>query len=440
MKILYISNSTSGGGAPASLFNLVEGARRGNQVAVVMPQAHGALYEKLQDKGVTLYTEMPYVLDIWPRSLNPFRLIYKYAMLWRNRHQVREYIGRIIDEFKPDIIHTNVGPLAIGFKEATRRGIPHVWHMREYQDKDFGMTFFPSKSAFKQLLHTKGNYCIAITEDIFRHWELDQEKDAIIYNAIIKGSAPDRHTENPAGSNQTESLSNYAPELGNTCGIVPVASDSPCRYFLYAGRIEKPKGLMTLLKAFSKYRKNGGENHLLVAGRPCGLYAVLCKAYVRLSGLTSCVDFLGQRNDVPALMAQAEAFIMSSYSEGFGLTTAEAMLNGCVVIGRDTAGTKEQFDRGEEITRQTIWQENKQTATIENPGNPHVSENCQRCEIGLRFENVDQLAAQLEYVSDKANASHLQQIRENAYKVVTTEYTAERYVSQILEFYKRILN
>jgi glycosyltransferase involved in cell wall biosynthesis len=385
MRILYISNSTSGGGAPASLFNLIEGVRKGNQVAVVMPHAHGALYEKLQDKGVTLYAEMPYALDIRPRSLNPFRLIHKYAMLWRNRHQVSRYIGRIIDEFKPDIIHTNVGPLAIGFKEASRRGIPHVWHMREYQDKDFGMTFFPSKKAFMRLIHSKGNYCIAITRDIFRHWELDPKKDIVVYNAIIKGSRP--------------SLNDCAPDGG--------------KYFLYAGRIEKPKALMTLLKAFRKYRKNGGENSLLVAGRPCGLYSVLCKAYTRLSGLTPSVDFLGQRNDVAELMAQAEAFIMSSHSEGFGLTTAEAMLNGCVVIGRNTAGTKEQFDRGEEITGS---------------------------EIGLRFENVDQLASQLEYVSDKANSSHLQQIRENAERVVSTEYTAERYVSDILKFYQSIIS
>ena len=385
MRILYISNSTSGGGAPASLFNLIEGVRKGNQVAVVIPQAHGALYEKLQDKGVTLYAEVPYALDIRPRSLNPFRLIHKYAMLWRNRHQVSRYIGRIIDEFKPDIIHTNVGPLAIGFKEASRRGIPHVWHMREYQDKDFGMTFFPSKKAFMRLIHSKGNYCIAITRDIFRHWELDPKKDIVVYNAIIKGSRP--------------SLNDYAPDGG--------------KYFLYAGRIEKPKALMTLLKAFRKYRKNGGENSLLVAGRPCGLYSVLCKAYTRLSGLTPSVDVLGQRNDVAELMAQAEAFIMSSHSEGFGLTTAEAMLNGCVVIGRNTAGTKEQFDRGEEFTGS---------------------------EIGLRFENVDQLASQLEYVSDKANSSHLQQIRENAERVVSTEYTAERYVSEILEFYQSIIS
>ena len=425
MKILYISNSTSGGGAPASLFNLVEGVRRSNQVAVVMPQAKGSLYEKLQGKGVTLYTDMPYSLDIWPRGINPFRLLYKYVMLWRNRHQVGDYIARVIDEFKPDIVHTNAGPLAIGFMEATRRGIPHVWHMREYQDKDFGMTFFPSKAAFKRLLHTKGNYCIAITEDIFRHWELNPEKDTVVYNAIIKGSIGDRNSRTQVP--------------GLKCGITPGASDSESKYFLYAGRIEKPKGLMTLLKAFRIYKKRGGENRLLAAGRPCGLYSVLCKAYVRLSGLTSEVDFLGQRNDVPELMSKAEAFVMSSYSEGFGLTTAEAMLNGCVVIGRNTAGTKEQFDRGEEITRQAICQENKQTATIEKLGNPHVSENCQTSEIGLRFENADQLAAQLEYVSDKANASHLQQVRENAYKVVTAEYTAERYVSQIIEFYKRVL-
>lgn len=382
MRILYISNSTSGGGAPASLFNLVEGLKDRHDIAVVLPEPKGDLYEKLRSAGVPVYAELSYVLDIWPKTINPFRLITRFIRLWKNRTCVRKYVAQVIEDFRPEIVHTNVGPLAIAFSEAARCGIPHVWHMREYQDKDFGMTFFPSKDAFLRMIHSESNYNIAITEDVFRHWNLRKDRDVVVYNAVRADAAQQQ------------------------------ASPADHRYFLYVGRIEKTKGLMMLLKAFRMYRKDGGQNHLLVAGRPCGLYSVMCRFYAKLSGLGQYVHFLGQRRDVPALMQSADAFVMTSVSEGFGLTTAEAMINRCFVIGRDSAGTKEQFDRGAAVTGS---------------------------EIALRFKDIIQLKDCLEYVSDKNNSARIQSIIDNAEKVVLASYSAERYVGEIENYYKRIL-
>ena len=228
MRILYISNSTGGGGAPASLYNLIEGLACRHKIGVVLPQASGDLYDKLQDLGVKIYDSVPYVLDIWPKTYNPFRFISKCIKLCKNRSSVRSYIGSIIDDFHPDIVHTNVGPLSIGVEETIKRGIPHVWHMREYQDKDFSMTFFPSRRAFINLIHSDNNHNISITQDIFRHWNLRTGKDIVVYNAIRR--VPDK----------------------------PVTESADKGYFLYVGRIEKSKGLMTLLKAFKQY-KDGAD-------------------------------------------------------------------------------------------------------------------------------------------------------------------------------------
>ena len=46
--------------------------------------------------------------------------------------------------------------------------------------------------------------------------------------------------------------------------------------------------------------------------------------------------------------------IVPSIFEGFGFITAEGMANGCVVLGRNTAGTKEQFDNGVKMTGKEI--------------------------------------------------------------------------------------
>ncbi len=381
MRILYISNSTSGGGAPASLFNIVEVLSSRHEVAVVLPSASGRLYALLEARGIRCYADVDYCLDIWPRCLNPFKWIFRMVRLWRNSVYVRRYIGGILDEYKPDIVHTNVGPLAIAAQESFRRGIPHVWHMREYQDKDFGMTFFPSKSYFRRLINTPGNYNIAITMDIFRHWNLCPGRDAVIYNAVR--------------------------QVGDRSS----GKDSSERYFLYAARIERGKGLLNVLKAFSIYRNSGGEVRLKVAGVGRGLYDMMCRLYVRIFRLSESVDFLGFRNDVRFLMAGADAFVMSSISEGFGLTTVEAMQEGCLVMGMNTAGTAEQFDRGREL--------------------------CGR-EIGVRFSDIMTLAAAMQSVSSPENQSEYTRMKTDARRVVCECYTIDRYVSEIEEFYLKI--
>ena len=56
------------------------------------------------------------------------------------------------------------------------------------------------------------------------------------------------------------------------------------------------------------------------------------------------VEFMGPRDDVHQLMKGALALVVASHTEGFGLTAVEAMSQGCIVVGNDTAGMKEQFD------------------------------------------------------------------------------------------------
>lgn len=66
--------------------------------------------------------------------------------------------------------------------------------------------------------------------------------------------------------------------------------------------------------------------------------------------LTTFVHFKGQIDNVNLLMQEAKALIIPSKHEGFGRITAEAMFNGCLTIGRNTGGTKEQFNLGHDIT------------------------------------------------------------------------------------------
>lgn len=387
MNVLYISNSTSGGGAPKALLNLIKEMKMsGHNVAAVLPDKDGPLCKELESLDIKIYDSKHYSLSIWPKGIiNPFKILKRFYQLIQNKTSVRAYIGDILDEFQPDIVHTNVGPLDIAAKECNIRNIPHIWHLREYQDLDFNMKFFPSKKSFLQRIHSGGTYNIAITEDIGRHWNI-RNCDSVIYDGIFNESTP-----------------------GDNTGIKKSKNDELGGYFLYAARIEKGKGLLDLLKAFKRYTENGGKKRLLVAGTPCGLYAQRCRCFAKRNGLQ--VEFLGQRSDIYSLMKSAEAFIMCSRCEGFGFTTAEAMFNRCLVIGRDTGGTKEQLDI--------------------------IRDEC-GTEVGLRFNSIDELVVKLNEI-DTLTEVQKEEMRTKAFNVVSKKYSIRRYASEVEEFYRKVL-
>lgn len=53
-------------------------------------------------------------------------------------------------------------------------------------------------------------------------------------------------------------------------------------------------------------------------------------------------------------MYDASIYVVPSRNEGFGFVTAEAMFNGTIVIGKNTGGTKEQFNNAYDLTGEDI--------------------------------------------------------------------------------------
>ncbi len=119
----------------------------------------------------------------------------------------------------------------------------------------------------------------------------------------------------------------------------------PERYFLYVGRLEAKKNLVTLIKAFTEFkvRRGVGEPmHLVLAGMPGFGYDEIKRA-IAGSAVKSDILELGYvpEVDMPHLMSGAEALIHPSLYEGFGLPPAQAMAAGCPVISSNAASLPE---------------------------------------------------------------------------------------------------
>jgi len=124
------------------------------------------------------------------------------------------------------------------------------------------------------------------------------------------------------------------------------------RLFLYVGRIEPLKGIDTLIKSIAMIRDKGIlDQHCclcvsIIGGTPKDEEDEMSEEMSRLvalceeNGLVDLVTFLGSRkqDSLPYYYSAAEAVIMPSHYESFGMVALEAMACGTPVIASEVGG------------------------------------------------------------------------------------------------------
>ncbi len=109
--------------------------------------------------------------------------------------------------------------------------------------------------------------------------------------------------------------------------------------FLFLGRVFPKKGLDLLIRAFARLVNNGADACLLIAGHDAGTgYGHQIEQLIHANGVTERIRLIGEvaGDDKFATFRAADAFVLSSYSEGLPVAVLEAM--GCglpVVITRN---------------------------------------------------------------------------------------------------------
>ena len=116
------------------------------------------------------------------------------------------------------------------------------------------------------------------------------------------------------------------------------------RYLLYAGGAEPNKNLIALIDLFCNISKRTGmeDLYLVLAGRIDDFYRALIDK-TRTLGMERKVIFAGYVNhdDLPFIYNGAEAFVLPSLVEGFGIPVLEAMACGVPVVTSKNIGAVE---------------------------------------------------------------------------------------------------
>jgi glycosyltransferase involved in cell wall biosynthesis len=289
MRIDFVITGLDIGGAEFQVVALAETlARRGHVVRVISLLQPAAFVERLERAGIPVHSlGMRRGLDL------PFALARLY---------------RLCRQSPPDILHGHMVHANL-LARLTRLLLP-------------GLKVITTAHA----LNEGGR---------FRDWAYRLTTPLSCLNTTVSAAATRRFTaEKVFPADRTRTVYNGI----DTGRFHPAAERSDAgRDFtwLAVGRLTEQKDYSTLLQAFALV----GSGRLLIAGK--GPLSDRLQAQSQRLGLTERVVFLGVRTDIAELYRRADAFVLSSAQEGYGLVAAEAMASGLPVVVTDSGGPGE---------------------------------------------------------------------------------------------------
>jgi glycosyltransferase involved in cell wall biosynthesis len=113
---------------------------------------------------------------------------------------------------------------------------------------------------------------------------------------------------------------------------------------LYVGRFDPAKGVGVLLEALARLRQRRADVTLsLVGGNPATGAAEPFRRQAEALGLAGAVEFVDEVawSELPLRLAQADVFVLPSFSEGLPLVLVEAMACGLPIVATRCGGPEE---------------------------------------------------------------------------------------------------
>ena len=135
------------------------------------------------------------------------------------------------------------------------------------------------------------------------------------------------------------------PDRGQFKKKYPVLRDK--QYVLFLSRISKKKGLDILVESLKSLADEYNDLYLVIAGPDNEGYGKEVKKWLNDYGLVDRVIFTGMLTGKEKLQAfvDADVFVLSSYSENFGMAVVEAMACGTPVVISNKVGIFNEIEQ-----------------------------------------------------------------------------------------------
>lgn len=319
ISILYVAHDANLYGSNQSLFYLIcELREKYHIVPTILVPHEGNFTEKLKEENIE-YLVGKY--SLWQAVYKSgFRFVVKSILRRTNNLIAWQHVKKSIRGKKFDLVHSNSSTVKIGAECAEYLGIPHIWHIREFGQEDWGMRYMYS-SRYVQMKYHDAAALITVSKGIENKYrsEYPQCRIRTIYNGIPSGKFSVRK--------------NQDIDIVNFCQV---------------GYISETKNSMQVLEACKILKEEDRFDFVInfIGDGDGGYYQNFLK-YIEENGLQKCVKLWGFQENIEKILPQMDVGIMSSRMEGFGRVTVEYMLSGMPVLGYASGGTLELVNDGE---------------------------------------------------------------------------------------------
>ena len=306
-RVLHVIDNTVSGGAQRQLESIFQGLRGEYSFSVAVLGRPGRYADIYNSLGVVVHQ----------------------IKTDGSRADVSSFPGlmNLIRHEKPDLIHAHLFKSMIFSALAARlTNTPCILHDHSGLDPDSLKFYFPNffirnlySWAF-QLAVCSSVRLLGLTPEIcngyVQHFHSPESKIEVIPNAIDLERLK---------NHVTSTKQNLRVELGLTY---------QCKMIVMVGRLAPEKDWFTFLKIAGRCPDPSRYAFVLVGAG--GLGEQLRKMVTDL-GLAN-VHFIGDRQDVPSILKEADLLLLTSCREAFGIVLLEAMAADCPVIATRTAG------------------------------------------------------------------------------------------------------
>jgi glycosyltransferase involved in cell wall biosynthesis len=299
VKVLMVITESEKGGAQVHVLDLISGCREHCEMALATGDV-GYLTQEAEASGIPTY-----IIPGLVRSVS----------LWGDLKATLGLI-RLIRRLQPDVVHTHtykaglLGRLASFLCRVPVVYTAHTW------------CFQPGTGVWWKKLGLLGEWMSAWLS--FRIITVSDANKAMALSFKV-------------GSEGTiQTIHNGVCDVG----IRARPEESPPSIVMVA-RFVIQKDQMSLIRALAEVE---GEWRLRLIGDGPTYEEVREK--VDELGLTNRVEFLGERGDVPQLLADASIFALITHLEGLPLAILEAMRASLPVVASDVGGVRETIDDG----------------------------------------------------------------------------------------------
>lgn len=314
MKICFVSHSSRLGGAEMVLLETIEVLQESGVDCYAVLPSRGPLLAELEKLRVPAMVTS-YGLWVSPGRLSlPRRIKALLSMAAKSA-----FIAWRGWRWDCDIIYSNTATVCVGAFAAALLGRPHVWHVHELVGK-MGLNFIFGNKWSHRIMNGLSALVIASSQTVageINSW-LQGAPAQVVYCSLHRAL---RNDGCAAGRND--------------------------RYrCLITGAITEDKGQEDAVLALLELRRRQVDAELVVIGEGAEDYGAHLRRLVTQHQLEDWVRFLGRLDDPMPQLRAADVALVCSRAEGFGRTTAEAMLAGRPVVGADNTATAELIRDG----------------------------------------------------------------------------------------------